>query len=111
MRQLRNNDLARSLARRLPASASPATYRRVQVPALVFERAADDVEPAVGQGLIAGCRLHRRDVRLQHLEIVEPAERVLGALDGANPCRARSVIPASFASSSAYRSFLAAMRT
>ena len=84
MRQLRNNHLARSL-HDICELWHPGYISRVQVAALVLERVTDDVKTAVRQGLITRRRLHGDDVRLQYLKIVETAEGVLGALDGANP--------------------------
>ena len=45
--------------------------------------------PPSGSDRSDGSRLHGGDVRLQHLQIVQPAERVLRALDGANRRRCR----------------------
>ncbi len=42
------------------------------------------VESAVGQRPLGWLRLERGDVRLQHLQVVQPAERVLRALHGAD---------------------------
>ena len=46
-----------------------------------------DVEAAVGQRAARRLGLHRGHVRLQHLQVVQPAERVLRALERDAPAR------------------------
>ncbi len=80
--ELRNDHGARRL-QHLVQARNRRDVARVQVAAFILERAREDVEPAVGQRPDLRFRLHRGDMDLQHLEIVQPAQRVLRLLDRA----------------------------
>ena len=69
--------------------------------ALVFDAARESVERrCVRRAARLRRRLDRRDVRLQHLQIVQPAERVLHALDRPDVRTTADCVPLSAASSS-----------